>query len=180
MSQQQSAPISSIPGRPQRKAGFWRDIWHWWTGLKTELKVLFAIVTGICYLVVTIISNGHKASPTPALSVTPAPNPSSTEDGPSVRTATATRNRFGEVIITASFDPQQLKQGKTLTLQVSRTRDFRRNEELVPEVNVGSLATTVVTAKLDSDPENIPFYCRFLAKSAQNTRVGPIAEVQVR
>ena len=59
-------------------------------------------------------------------------------------------------------------------------RDFRRDEELVPDVNVGSLATTVVTAKLASDPGNIPFYCRFLAKSAQNTRVGPTAEVQVR
>jgi hypothetical protein len=68
--------------------GFWRAIWHWWIGLKTEVKVpvitgLFAIavaiVAGIFNLGVTIY-NGFKASPTPTpvLSAAPLPSPSST------------------------------------------------------------------------------------------------------
>jgi TIR domain len=50
-------------GQQQRKAGFWRGIWHWWIGLNTELKVpvkkptqvICAFAFGVVFIVVMLV-----------------------------------------------------------------------------------------------------------------------------
>jgi hypothetical protein len=117
---------TSVPMvKNERKAGFWWGIWHWWIGLKTELKVavigglfavVVAIVTGICNLGVAIY-NGFKASPTPVLSATPMPKI------PQPKTATVYRTSSGNLFIEATYDPPHLRRGETLSfLGVDETK----------------------------------------------------------
>jgi hypothetical protein len=155
-----------------------QNLWQWWTGLKTELKVaviaglftiVVAIVTGIFNLGVAIY-NGSKASPTQTPALAATSTPTSTPDVPEPKTATVYRNASGTLFIEAEYDPPLLRRGETLSLEASTRESFDDVPRLLLPSEIESVSAGKTHGRLSCDSGDQPVWYRFLITDAQGKR----------